>query len=153
MGQPHHVNHHGTRDRIKLTGGQGRTQTRMRGLKTPQQHQCDLYGSGIHGAAAPPALSWESVTEERHALDTTRRTWPQRQGHFLPWEVAQNQALLGTMDGEQAPAPSADDSCTDNPNSEPGLLARRQVSGRASRHLDSTQPMLSPWINLLLPFP
>lgn len=41
--------------------------------------------------------------EERHALDTTTRTWPRRQGCFLPWEFAQNQALLGTMDGEEGP--------------------------------------------------
>lgn len=70
---------------------------------TPQQHQYDRHGSGLPGAAGPSCISRESVVEERHALDTTRRTWPRRQGRFLPWKFAQNQARLGTMDGEKGP--------------------------------------------------
>lgn len=91
-------------DRIKLKGEEKRESTDTdKRFSTPQQHQCDLHGSGVPGAAGPSSLSRESVTEERHALDTTRRTWPRTQGRFLPWEFAQNQALLGIMDGEGGP--------------------------------------------------
>lgn len=72
---------------------------------------------------------------------------------LFPGSSLRTRHCWGPWMGSRAPGPSADDRCTDDPNSEPGLLARRRVSGRASRHLDSTQPMLSPWINLLLPFP
>lgn len=40
--------------------------------------------------------------EERHALDTTRRTWPEA-GPLSSLEFAQNQALLGTTGGEEGP--------------------------------------------------
>lgn len=58
---------------------------------------------GVPRAVGPSCKSWESITEERHATDTTRRTWPERQGHLSPWsllrpsslEFAQNQVLLG----------------------------------------------------------
>lgn len=101
MGEPHSVNYHEHR-----TGSSYKEEGEHRHgqeVWTPQQHQCDLHGSGLPGTAGPSCVSRESVTEERHALDTTRRTWPRKQGYFLPWEFAQNQELLGTMDGEEGP--------------------------------------------------
>lgn len=88
--------------RNKLKGEERREST-VKDVRfgTSQQHQCDRHGSGTPGAAGPSCVSRESVMEERRALDTTRRTWPWRQGRFLPWEFAQNQALLGTMGEEE----------------------------------------------------
>lgn len=90
---------------------------------------------GVHGVAGPSCRSWESLTE-RHIMDTIRRTWPRRQGCFLPWSFAQNQALLGTTTGRKGSGSNAGEKMQETPKLEspPSFLAGEQ----ASRYRDST---------------
>lgn len=52
---------------------------------------------GVPRAVGPSCRSWESITEERHATDTMRRTWPGRQGHLSPWSLLRTRHCWGTM--------------------------------------------------------
>lgn len=73
----------------------------MRGFRHLNSTSTIGAGLAFLGAAGPSCVSRQSVGEERRALDATRRTGPRRRGRFLPWKFAQNQARLGTMNGEK----------------------------------------------------
>lgn len=74
-------------------------------------------------------------------------------GPLCPPGACSEPGTTGDHDGEGGPGAQHRRQLHTQPRLRAWPPGRQAASVQVSRHLNSTQPMLSPWINLLLPFP